>query len=99
MNQIDTSLEDLLIAACGHARAVSEGLQATCVGRRARDAHAVSRCISGLETGDLLRSDLNGYLAARRRPATKPPSPERKTKDQCATEREKTNFQPLREFI
>ncbi|MCE0505909.1 hypothetical protein LR948_11115 [Roseivivax sp. GX 12232] len=67
MNQINTSLEDLLVAACGDARALSEGLQATYVGSRASDAHAVRRCISGLETGDLLRSDLDGSLAELRR--------------------------------
>lgn len=67
MKKTDTPLEDLLVAACGHARALSEGIHATYVGCRVRDAHAVRRCISGLETGDLLRPELDGSLCELRR--------------------------------
>jgi len=64
MNAQDTTLEDLLTEATRRARRLCAAACGIDCGRSARDAITATRILQALQTGNILREDLDGGLQA-----------------------------------
>lgn len=62
MNTQDTTLEDLLAKAGRQARLLCESARGIECGRTARDAATAAHILQALQTGNILRDDLDGGL-------------------------------------
>ena len=64
MNAQDTTLEDLLTEAARRARLLCAAASGIDCGRTAREAATAARVLQALQTGNILREDLDGGLRA-----------------------------------